>query len=92
MNYQLKSAQSQITHSRTPCGVLFACDTLGNPLKVVPNISDRIVVHEIIGVLYNVLRNSNRSVCHRDLVQRNLNGHSLTVITSELTGMHCSRD
>ena len=70
VNYRLKAALGQISQSRTLYGVSSACDTLENLLKVVPNISARIVEHEIIGSLYNVLRNSNRSVPHLNLVQK----------------------
>jgi len=70
VNYRLKAALSQISQSRTLYGVSEACDTLQNLLKVVPNISARIAEHNIIGSLYNVLRNSNRSVPHLNLVQK----------------------
>ena len=73
VNYLLQSALNKLNKSRTLYGVSEACDTLENLLKIVPNISNRIVEHDIIGTLYNVLRNSNRSLPHLTLVTKILN-------------------
>eukprot|EP01084_Bolivina_argentea_P101886 182608_1 len=73
VNYLLNKALSQLTKSRTLYGVSEACDTLENLLKIVPNISNRIAEHNIIGSLFHVLRNSNRSVPHLNLVTKILN-------------------
>jgi len=73
VNYLLQSALNKLNKSRTLYGVSEACDTLQNLLKIVPNLSSRIVEHDIIGTLYNVLRNSNRSLPHLTLVNKILN-------------------
>merc|ERR1711933_25312 len=73
VNYLLQCALNKLNKSRTLYGVSEACDTLENLLSIVPNISNRIVEHDIIGILYNVLRNSNRSLPHLTLVTKILN-------------------
>merc|ERR1740123_2615358 len=73
VNYRLQCALHKLNQSRTLFGVSEACATLENLLSIVPNISKRIVEHDIIGTLYNVLRNSNRSQPHLKLVTKILN-------------------
>jgi len=70
VNYVLQAALTKLAESKTLYGVSEACDALQSLLKVVPNISHRIVEHNIIGSLFNVLRNSNRSVPHLNLVHK----------------------
>jgi len=70
VNYSLQSALRKLAQSRSLYGVSEACDTLQALLRVVPNLSDRIVEHNVVGALYAVLRNSNRSVPHLTLVNK----------------------
>lgn len=70
VNYRLKVALNAIGSARTLFGVSSACDTLSALLSVAPNIGDRIAEHDVIGSLFGVLRNSNRSVPHLNLVAK----------------------
>ena len=70
VNYLCQSAILHIKQAETLTHVTRGCDTLETLLHKIPNLSRRIVKHNIISHLFNVLRSCNRSPPHLKLIEK----------------------